>query len=70
MLHNNTSRLEPGVRVRLLGQQHPSANARGTGTIVDVVKRHHCDSTWEYTVLTDNGAKQSWNIVDTAATAP
>ncbi|GAA3146920.1 hypothetical protein GCM10020255_025220 [Rhodococcus baikonurensis] len=57
--------LEVGARVRHRGQQYPEAIARGTATIVEVVKQHAVDGTWEYLVKTDAGEIKSWNIVDT-----
>ncbi len=63
--HNNQTPLEVGARVRHRGQQYPEAIARGTATIVEVVKQHAVDGTWEYLVRTDAGEIKSWNIVDT-----
>lgn len=63
--HNNTTRLDVGTRVHRCGQQYPTALEHGTGTIIQIVKQHAVDGTWEYLVSTDNGGIESWNNVGT-----
>ena len=63
--HNNTTRLDVGTRVHQRGQQYSTALEHGTATIIEVVKQHPVDGTWEYLVSTDTGGIESWNIVGT-----
>ena len=63
--HDNTKPLAVGDRVRLDSQQYTNAYAFGTATVVEVLKQHRVDGTWEYLVHTDRGQVRSWNIVDT-----
>lgn len=44
--------------------RHPAAFAMGTGTVLEVLKRHPVDRTWEYLVRIDDGRIVSWNRVD------
>ena len=64
MSHNNTVRLDAGQRVRNWTQQYDTAISNGTAIIVEVIKQHQIDDTWEYRVLTDTGEYLEWNMVD------
>ena len=66
-MHNNTTRLDVGRRVRHWTEQYDSAISDGTATIVEVIKQHQVDGTWEYRVLTDTGVVREWNMVDVPA---
>lgn len=64
--HDNRDQLPIGTRVRLLGEQYPAAIRCGTATIIDIVKQHQVDGTWEYLVRTDAGKVAEWNMVASA----
>ncbi|MBM4574980.1 hypothetical protein GS896_25780 [Rhodococcus hoagii] len=63
--HDNTIPLTVGTRVFSRGEQYPDALWYGTGIIVEVIKQHRVDNTWEYRVKKDTGETVECNIVDT-----
>lgn len=66
-MHDNTTRLDVGQRVRHWTEQYDSARSNGTAVIIEVIKQHQIDGTWEYKVLTDAGVVREWNMVDVPA---
>ncbi|WP_071289343.1 hypothetical protein [Mycolicibacterium llatzerense] len=64
MRHDNRTQLSIGARVRNWTQEYDAARSNGTANIVEVLKQHPIDQTWEYLVRTDAGQLLQWNMVD------
>lgn len=64
MTHDNRKRLPIGARVRNWIEEYDAARSAGTANIIEVLKQHPIDQTWEYRVRTDAGELLEWNMVD------